>query len=130
MTWRLVTMRSAAMKNPLPRESVLPFVSKVSMATADGLIRRTSSGRYSCPAAASENTPTSTDTAKMLRHVFLIERAGTLQIIGILAGLNKQLRRKASSRRCHPFSDSRLAYKNSTRDFTDGYDRIKIFILI
>ena len=33
-----MTIRSVATKNPLPRERVFPFVSNVSIATADGLI--------------------------------------------------------------------------------------------
>src|SRR5690242_20648640 len=41
-------MRSLSIKKPLPRESFSPFESKVSIATADGLMRRTSSGRISC----------------------------------------------------------------------------------
>ena len=36
------------MKNPLPRATVVPFESKVSIATADGLIRLTNSGKKSC----------------------------------------------------------------------------------
>src|SRR5258706_15744911 len=36
------------MKKPLPRESFSPCASKVSIATAEGLIRRTNSGRGSC----------------------------------------------------------------------------------
>ena len=48
ITWRLVMMRSAATKKPLPRESELPRASNVSIATADGLMRFTSSGRKSC----------------------------------------------------------------------------------
>src|SRR5690349_18007414 len=51
MTCRLVTMRSTSMKKPLPRDSFSPRESKVSTATADGFIRRTSSGRRSWDAS-------------------------------------------------------------------------------
>src|ERR1044071_2482055 len=41
-------MRSASTKKPLPRDSFSPRESKVSIATAEGLMRRTKSGRISC----------------------------------------------------------------------------------
>src|ERR1043165_7144252 len=41
-------MRSTSTKKPLPLESFSLRESKVSIATADGLMRRTSSGRRSC----------------------------------------------------------------------------------
>src|SRR5262245_57500490 len=44
-------MRSTSTKKPLPRDSFSPFESNVSIATADGLMRRTSSGRRSCDAS-------------------------------------------------------------------------------
>jgi hypothetical protein len=64
----------------------------------------------------------------MLRHVFLIDRAGTLQIIGILAGPDKHLRRNAGTRRCQHSPTGRYARKNSANDFTAGTNRSKIFI--
>src|SRR4051812_33500368 len=42
--------RSIAIKNPLPRLNVFSFASNVSIATADGLMRFTSSGKKSCAA--------------------------------------------------------------------------------
>src|SRR5689334_10480403 len=42
-------MRSLSIKKPLPRDSFSPRESKVSIATAEGFMRRTSSGRRSCP---------------------------------------------------------------------------------
>src|SRR5215510_14478222 len=44
-------MRSTSTKKPLPRDSFSPRESNVSIATADGLMRRTSSGRRSCDAS-------------------------------------------------------------------------------
>src|SRR2546423_14795038 len=44
-------MRSVSTKKPLPRESFSPRASNVAIATAEGLMRRTNSGRRSCDAS-------------------------------------------------------------------------------
>lgn len=60
MTCRFVIMRSGEIKNPLPRANVFSFESNVSIATADGLMRFTNSGKKSCalilPAKHAKNT--------------------------------------------------------------------------
>jgi hypothetical protein len=63
----LVIILSLETKNPLPRESVAPLASKVSMATAEGLMRRTSSGRKSCADAPEEAAKNKIRKAEILK---------------------------------------------------------------
>ena len=96
ITWRFVMIWSGATKKPLPRETVFPLASNVSIATADGFIRLTSSGRKSCAARHHRQHRQNDQKSNGLSEwVFHQGRAEPLRgIICILAGLNKFLTRR------------------------------------
>src|SRR3954465_6876662 len=84
---------SLAMKKPLPREIVPPRASKVSMATAEGLMRLTSSGRKSCAAALKAQKHKIVKRRKVLKTDFIFRLRFLLGIIEFLSESNKFLRK-------------------------------------
>ena len=65
------------MKKPLPRVSVAPFASKVSMATAEGLMRLTSSGRKSCEKTVADDNKSKKQTKKKEKRKTLQKKKNT-----------------------------------------------------
>jgi hypothetical protein len=86
-------MRSIATKNPEPRETELPRESNVSIATAEGLMRRTSSGRKSCANALPAKAKKHAREAIVNLTPILVIRAGrnSAWIIILFERLNQVL---------------------------------------